>query len=299
MGYCRCMAEVRDDESRTFHYFLSGVQLDFDTFDLGNDAVLSRTYLHLMAHPILAFAQPESRGPHPGPWQAVEAAPGTVSMDLHAVLSITSDSQDPKAPHDWANWITLLMRFSTDTAVTITLSSTSDVESLRKGGSQARLLEPFRRLHEGTTIGLESAQWLRDNWQRSLHLSEQEDLMFALGAIYHSHRSAESLGLVSVWAAFERLFSSNASELKFRVCANIAAYLEAPGEERYNLFKYLAKLYDARSAAAHGSEIKRRDAYMDSVTIASQLVIRIIDLGKVPTKEELERELFCPAKRSD
>jgi hypothetical protein len=93
--------------------------------------------------------------------------------------------------------------------------------------------------------------------------------------------------------------SSNAAELKFRVCANIAAYLEGPGEQRYNLFRYLSKLYDARSAAAHGAEIKRRDAYMDSVSIASQVVMRIIDLGKVPTKVELERELFWPTERPD
>lgn len=62
-------------------------------------------------------------------------------------------------------------------------------------------------------------------------------------------------------------------------------------------FKYLTKLYDARSAAAHSSEIKRPDAYMDSVSIASQVVLRIIDLGKVPTKNELEKELLSPSAR--
>lgn len=292
------MTEVPVSTPRTFHYFLSGVQLDFDTLDLGNGAVLARTYVHLMAHPILAFTQPVGRGPHPGPWQAVEAAPGTVAMDLHVVLSISSESEDEKLMHNWASWITLLMRFSTDTAVTITLSSARDVETLRKGDAHARLLEPIRRLHEGTTIGPESAEWLRENWHSSLHLSTQDDLMFALGAIYHSHRSAENLALVSVWAALERLFSSNAAELKFRVCANIAAYLEGPGEARHNLFRYLSKLYDARSAAAHGSAIKRPDAYMDSVTVASQVVMQIIDLGRVPTKEELERELFSPSERT-
>jgi len=293
------VAAIEEQNTQTFHYLLSGVQLDFDTFDLGNGATLSRTYVHLMAHPILAFTQPEGRGPHPGPWQPVEAGPGMTSVDLYAMLSITHSSQDAKAPHNWASWITLLMRFSTDTAVTITLSSTGDVETLRSGRVRARLLEPIRRLHEGTTISGEAAQWLRDNWHSSLRLSEQEGLMFALGAIYHSHRSTENLGLVSVWAALERLFSSNAAELKFRVCANIAAYLEGPGEARYDLFRYLLKLYDARSAAAHGSEIKRPAAYMDSVSIASQVVLRIIDLGKVPTKDELEKELFWPAERRD
>jgi hypothetical protein len=291
------MAQIEEEKPQTFHYLLSGIQLEFDTFDLGNEAVLSKTYVHLMAHPVLAFTQPEGHGHHPGPWQVVEAAPGMSSIDLYAVLSITHSSTDARAPHDRASWITLLMRFSTDTAVTITLASTGDVETLRGGGVRARLLEPIRRLHEGTTISREAAQWLRDNWHSSLHLSEQESLMFALGAIYHSHRSTEPLGLVSVWAALERLFSSNAAELKFRVCANIAAYLEGPGEARYGLFKYLSKLYDARSAAAHGSEIKRPAAYMDSVSIASQVVMRIIDLGKVPTKDELEKELFWSTER--
>lgn len=290
------MAETEQQEPKSFHYLLSGVQLDFDAFDLGNGATLSRTYVHLMAHPILAFTQPEGCAHHPGPWQAVEAGPGITSIDLYVILSITPSSQNAKPPHNWANWITLLMRFSTDTAVTITLMSTGDVEALRNGRARATLMEPIRRLQEGTTISGDAAKWLRNKWHSALHLSEQEGLMFALSAISHSHRSTESLGLVSVWAALERLFSSNAAELKFRVCANIAAYLEGPGEARYVLFKYLLKLYDARSAAAHGSEIKRPAAYMDSVSIASQVVLRIIDLGKVPTKDELEKELFWPAE---
>lgn len=43
-------------ESAYRFYLLSGVQLDFDFFDLGHGVSLSRTYVHLMGHPILAFA---------------------------------------------------------------------------------------------------------------------------------------------------------------------------------------------------------------------------------------------------
>lgn len=290
------MAESAELKPKFLYYLLSGIQLDFDSFDLGQGVTLSRTYIHSMSHPILAFERPEGRGPHPGPWQAVQAASGMTSIDLYAVLSIP-DGSGVQTAHEWANWITLLLRFSSDTTVTITLAADGDPAQLRSGEAQAKLLEPIRRLHEGTTISVDNAGWLRDNWHSSLHLSTNEGLMFALSAIYHSHKSAENLGLVSVWAALERLFSSNAAELKFRACANIAAYLEPPGEERYMTFKYLTKLYDARSAAAHSSEIKRPDAYMDSVSIASQVVLRIIDLGKVPTKNELEKELLSPSAR--
>lgn len=289
------MSETIEQRAKVLYYLLSGIQLDFDAFDLGQGVTLSRTYVHLMSHPILAFERAEGRQPHPGPWQAVQASSPMTSIDLYAILSVPEPDGGVKVAHQWANWIALLLRFSSATTVTITLSANGDPTKLRSGEAQAKLLEPIPRLQEGTTISPDSAAWLRDNWHSSLHLSSDEDLMFALTAIHHSHESAEALGLVSVWAALERLFSSNAAELKFRVCANIAAFLEAPGEDRYVTFKYLTKLYDARSAAAHGSEIKRADAYMDSVSIASQVVLRIIELGKVPSKEELEKELLSPS----
>ncbi len=285
--------------AETHYYMLSGIQLEFDSFDLGHGATLSRTYVHLMSHPILAFDPAPKGKHHPGPWQPVEASPDTTSIDLYAQLSVPYLPDDKKAHHNQASWIALLLRFATDITVTITLSSSVDFQKLRAGEIRARLLEPIRRPHDGTTVGRETAEWLRDNWHSSLHLSDNGALMFALGAIYHSHRSSEELGLVSVWAALERLFSSNAAELKYRVCTNIAAFLEPPGEERYEMFKYLTKLYDARSAAAHGSPVKRDAAYMDSATVASRAILRIIELGRVPTKEDLEKELLSPSARQD
>jgi len=98
-----------------------------------------------------------------------------------------------------------------------------------------------------------------------------------------------------VWGALERLFSTNAAELKYRVCTNIAAFLEPPGNERYLMFKQLTKLYDDRSAAAHGSSMKSETAYIDSFHIASRAILRMIELGQVPTKENLEHELLSPS----
>jgi hypothetical protein len=279
------------------YYILSGIQLDFNSFDLGHGVTLSSTYLHLMSHPVLAFKRARPGKHHPEPWQPVEASPGTTSIDLYAQLAVPAVAGDKRAHLDHASWIAFLLRFATDTTVTITLSSPADVRKLRAGEARARLMEPVRRLHEGATVARDTAEWVKDNWHSSLHLGQNEALMFALGAIYHSHRSSEELGLVSVWAALERLFSSNAAELKYRVCSNIAAFLEPPGQGRYQTFKYLTQLYDARSAAAHGSPVKRRAAYMDSATIASQAILRIIELGRVPTKEDLEKELLSPSPR--
>jgi Apea-like HEPN len=288
-----------DEQLKYHHYVLSGVQLDAECFDLWHGVTLSRTFIHLMSHPMLAFSPAEKSKPHPAPWQPAETNPRQTSADLFAKLSVPIDKTDPKGHHNIASWIALLMRFVTDTTITITLSSPSAFEDVREGRARARLLEAVPFVGEGATIHDEEAEWIRHNWHSSLALSRNEALMFAVGSIYHSHRASEALGVVSIWAALERLFSANTAELKYRVCTNIAAFLEPPGEERYELYKHLSKLYDGRSASAHGSPMKTRDVYMDSATIASRSIMRIIELGRIPTRDELERELLAPAERQD
>jgi hypothetical protein len=204
-------------------------------------------------------------------------------------------SDDPKRQYDWVGWIALLLRFSLDCAITLTVSAASGFEDVAAGKAVATLLEPIRELSEGTTVHEDDAQWIKDNWYSSLPLSGDPALAFAVRSLYHSHRATEELGVVSVWGALERLFSTNAAELKYRVCTNIAAFLEPPGNERYLMFKQLTRLYDDRSAAAHGSPMKSKTAYIDSFHIASRAILRMIELGQVPTKENLERELLSPS----
>jgi hypothetical protein len=50
------------------------------------------------------------------------------------------------------------------------------------------------------------------------------------------------------------MFSPARSLLKLRVSALIASYLEPPGASRQLLQQHVARLYDARSVAAHGGE---------------------------------------------
>lgn len=41
--------------------------------------------------------------------------------------------------------------------------------------------------------------------------------------------------------------------------------------------------------------MKSQTAYIDSFHIASRAILRIIELGQVPTKENLEHELLSPS----
>jgi len=282
-------------QQKTTYYALAGPELEFDSFDLGHGVILSKTFVHLMAHPVIAFSPAEWRKPHPGPWEAVKARPHTVSADLFAEMAVPHDPEHPNLHAEWANWIATLMRISTDAIVTLALESPEPFQMLKNAEVHAQLIDSVPIVFEGASIGHEVAQWIKENWHRSFPLSKNDALQFAVNSLYHSHRATEEFGLVSVWAALERLFSAHTAELKYRVCSNIAAFLEPPGQQRYDMFKHLSKLYDDRSNAAHGSPIKSPTAYMDSATIAARVILRIIELNKVPNKDDLEQELLAPS----
>lgn len=282
------------------YYFLSGIKPDFDYFDLGHGVSLSRTFVHLMAHPILSFAPAKQGKPSPGPWRTVVTNGEAVSVDLLVELAIpeSGDTSDPTLHIDWASWITLLLRFLTLNTVTITLVSPVDSRRLRDGVAEATLSERIPAVSEWSNISAETASWLKQNWYRSFGLSYNDTVLYAVSSLYHSHRSSKDLGMVSVWAGLERIFSTKDAELKYRVCTNLASFLEPPGESRYQLFKHLSSLYNDRSKAAHGSPMKNPSAYEESVRIASRALLRIIEINSVPDKDDFERELLAPGRRS-
>jgi hypothetical protein len=100
------------------------------------------------------------------------------------------------------------------------------------------------------------------------------------------------LGLLLVWAALEGLFSPSRTELRFRVSALIASFLEPPGGKRRVLNSEVAKLYDARSSAAHQRSSIDRKALFESMILLRRIIIKIISESHVPSKDELEGFLF-------
>lgn len=149
---------------------------------------------------------------------------------------------------------------------------------------------------EGSDVRIVSVvelEWLRENWYETAVLLGREDFSLAVQAIDSSvWNHSPALALVAVWGALERLFSPSTSELRFRVSASIAAYLEPPGRERYAAFRKIKGLYDSRSKAAHGSGDRDLKPYAESYEIARRVLLKMIEARHVPNKEELEANLF-------
>jgi len=124
---------------------------------------------------------------------------------------------------------------------------------------------------------------MRDSPEFSLAMNAHDQVPLA---------SQPGLAMVSLWGALEALFHAGRSELRFRVSALIAAYLEPPGAGRLELQRQIAKLYDARSSAAHGRKDDEVGPVRDAFVLMRRVLTRIIENSHVQTRDELEELLL-------
>ncbi len=157
---------------------------------------------------------------------------------------------------------------------------------------------PRRQLHADPIKRLadEDLVWLRDTWLpggllmgTSAAFNDAVQAFDGMGGM-----PSPTAAMIAVWGALERLFSPG-SELRFRLVANIASYLEPPGKERLSLHRKIMKLYSARSSVAHGTKLESAEASTESMNLARRTLLAMLTRGSVPTKEELEAALFAPA----
>ncbi|MBU1361905.1 MAG: hypothetical protein KKC79_19925 [Gammaproteobacteria bacterium] len=151
-------------------------------------------------------------------------------------------------------------------------------------------------LIDGSKV-LESISWVGDNWREAhwLYASSAEFRLAADALDSGQFIQNDALVLVSLWGALESIFSPSTSELKFRVSALVASYLEPLGPARAALQKEVARLYDKRSAAAHGKPRHEKADVLASFELLRKVLIKMIREKAVPTKEALELRLFGAA----
>ena len=54
----------------------------------------------------------------------------------------------------------------------------------------------------------------------------------------------------------------------------------------------MAKLYDARSQAAHGRAGSKPEVLVESMQVLRQALIKMVSEARVPTRDDLEERLF-------
>lgn len=281
------------------HAGLSGLELQELNFDLGCGLSLSKTYAHLMAPFMMAFEPAPKGSHHPAPWKAAQ---GGSSFDINAELCIPEEIEAKFGSKiEVARTVLFLLRLGVNPATTLPVFSNHAFAALPEVKDNETRLFPYevqpRHFPLGVVGGIattEAVSWVSERWQvthRLIH--ESAEFSLAVEAIDSGQFVRQSaLALVSLWGALEALFSPSTAELRFRVSALIAAFLEPSGTARHALQKDIAKLYDKRSAAAHGKPKHGADDLLATFNLLRRVLFEIIDRGEVPSKEALESALF-------
>lgn len=281
------------------HAGLSGLELEEESFDLGDGLTLRKTYAHLMSPFVIAFKPAPPGGYHPAPWKA---ASGGLSFDVNAELLVPSHVEAKYGSKiGVARTVVFLLRLGVDPAITLPVLSDHPFSALPEIPDRQATILPyevqgryFPLSVSGGRATTPALEWVKERWPVTYKLSS-ESAEFALAAEATDagqYVKNSALALVSLWGALEALFSPSTSELKFRVSSLIAAFLEPPGDERARLQKDVAKLYDKRSAAAHGKPKHEPQDLLDTFNLLRRVLITIIDSRKVPSKDALEGMLF-------
>lgn len=287
-------------EAADMYAGLTGMNLEDASYDLGEGVILRKAYAHLMAPFTMAFSPPsEYDQPHPGPWRSLG---GGFAFDIDAELKLPGNFPGNKYGYlESARTLLAVLRLGISPAIRLPAIASHPFAEIVTLPERASRLIPFDFVpryfmldSDCESFGAAEAEWVREKWGTVFRL-RQSDAAFDLaldaldrGQFIHS----TALSLVSLWAAIEALFSPSTSELKFRVSALVAAYLEPAGEARLQLQKKVAKLYDKRSAAAHGKPSHAQEDLLDTFNLLARILRQMIDQGRVPSKDDLDRLLF-------
>jgi hypothetical protein len=288
------------DTSKGIFVGIAGVKLEPAEYALGSGIRISQTFAHLMAPFMMAYAPAELGRPHPAPWSA---ASGGLSFDIHVQLEVPSTtiaglSLDPQFI---AWWITAFLRLRVGPAFLVPVIGEQSFETAKINHGDAKyypietesrilVLDPKAR----RTIVEVDLAWVAKNWLTASRLFHENDafrLLFEATdqSMFARHRG---LALLWLWGGLEAVFSPDKAELKYRISSAIASFLEPAGVPRMNAQKAIAKLYESRSAAAHGREDKKSDSLQETYGIARRAVIKMLEDNRVPTHVELEAKLF-------
>jgi hypothetical protein len=291
---------VNDNNRDLLFGGVSGITLNAESFDFGEGVVIRRTYAHLFSANMMAFARPEPGHHHPAPWRA---AKGGFGYDIEAEIQAPAQTSLGKSfdAKDIIWWIAALIRMARFPYISIPVISNRSFNEISHSQGEP-ILTPFEtegRIFEpgkdvANVLDVEHLDWVRSKWVTSGKLLNQNPKFFSVVKAFDlaTLRGRASSSLLAMWGGLEQIFSPSPGELRFRVAASMASYLEAQGPKRLALYRDILKLYNERCVAAHTTQEVATDPLVQTYVIMRNVLVRMIDDGKVPTQSDLEALLF-------
>jgi hypothetical protein len=295
------MRNISDKEAGYLFGGISGVTLPMESFSLGEGIELRQTFSHLFSANIMAFAPPGPEGYHPAPWKAAKGGFGyDIAVEICAPPRTSlGESFDAREIIWWIAALLRLTRFPYLSVPVFSDYSFRDIPNIKEEPTltpfetEKRILGALQGEH--CALSLENLTWVAQKWRSAGQLLNSNPKFFGAIKAFDSStvRGRASASMLALWGGIEQLFAPSATELRFRVAALLASYLETPGNARLELYKRVLKLYNERSLAAHTAKEVEAGPLVETYVIMRNALLRMIDEEKVPTQSELESLLFC------
>jgi hypothetical protein len=279
---------------------VSGVTLATDCFDLGEGVEIRQTFAHLFSANMMAFARPEPGGHHPPPWRA---AKGGFAYDIEAEIRAPSrtslgESFDAKETIWWIAALLRMARFPYLSIPVISNYSFSEISrtdrepTLTPFETEGRIFAPADRVV--SVLDSENLEWVRDKWVAAGKLLNQNPKFYSVLKAFDlaTLRGRASSSLLAMWGGLEQIFAPTPGELRYRVAALMASYLEGHGAKRLSLYREILKLYNERCVAAHTAQEVETAPLVQTYVVMRNVLVKMIDANQVPTQLDLETLLL-------
>jgi Apea-like HEPN len=149
----------------------------------------------------------------------------------------------------------------------------------------------MRRFADAKTIGADRLAWARDNKKAFDALIKAPPFSAAMRCYGNSHYLFDAdMRIMLLWSGIEGLLSVD-TELTRRIALCAALMIEGSHEDKVKWFAEVKKAYRVRSKAVHGgiaNEQIFQDGYNQASRILVRLLVRCVEIGRVPTPAELD-----------
>jgi hypothetical protein len=232
---------------------------------------------------------------------ALFSAIGRYSHGLQYELAVNSSIGADHAPFTLAWWVVSAIRAKTLCEILVPAVANlpwSTIAAADPKSVHVQLLEDVPsaiRMEPPVAVAEGDLDWVFEHLTNFARLLEDQRFFLAVEALTtHHHQSNLRMMTAAVWAGIEALFRVHA-ELRFRLSAYIAAYVEPAGAGRLDLYRELKRRYDFRSRAVHGAAVTDEDLreHVQRVrSILARLICKVAEAGGVPSADDFDGMLF-------
>lgn len=218
---------------------------------------------------------------------------------MHDIATITIEVHDGQGGVQLANagWASLwdfhLLSLAGKVPCFILYSASSGKAGITYSVANRNLiLSPLAEVHELTLPHLE---WARAHRLPFRELIKDQQFSSAMRYFGNAHYLFDlEHRVMLLWAGIEGLLQVEAEHSR-RIALYAAILLNGSEQEKSERFDLVKKSYSLRSRVVHGAKPTKEKlavGYAEATNLLADLLGRCVELGRVPTREELDRRSF-------